>query len=95
MRSLALIARWLATRMLNPGGVLRPFWLAVRTTSSSQSSKRISSDATEHTASSAMSVSGECCLTSWAMWAAGDRTPVEVSTDRDRWVSVCVCVFAS
>lgn len=37
--------------MLSPGGVLRPFWLAVRTTSSPHASKRISSLATEHTQS--------------------------------------------
>lgn len=48
--------------------------------SSPQSSNRISSEATEQTASRAIKVSGECFFTRDEMWAAGERTPVEVST---------------
>lgn len=65
---------------LRPGGAPIPFCVAEMTMSSPQSSKRISSDATEQTASRAMRVEGECFLTSEAMWAAGERTPVDVST---------------
>lgn len=65
---------------LKPGGAPIPFCVAEMTMSSPQSSKRISSEATEQTASSAMRVSGECFLTSEAMCAAGERTPVDVST---------------
>jgi len=50
------------------------------TTSSPQSSNRISSDATEQTASKTINVSGEWVLTSLEIRAAGDKTPVEVST---------------
>jgi hypothetical protein len=36
-----------------------------------------------------MSVSGECCLTSEVMCAAGERTPVEVSTGGQCQVYAC------
>jgi len=65
---------------LKPGGAPIPFCVAEMTMSNPQSSKRISSDATEHTASRTMSVSGECFLTREEMCLAGERTPVEVST---------------
>jgi len=67
-----------------PGGAPRPFWVAEMTMSSPQSSKRISSDATEQTASRAISESGEFFLIISEKRAAGERTPVEVST----WVIV-------
>lgn len=60
------MARSLARTTERPGGTPRPFWVAEMTTSIPQSSKRISSEATEQTASRAMRVSGEFCLMSSA-----------------------------
>lgn len=51
------------------------------TTSIPQSSNLISSDATEQTASRTTRESGEWVLISLAKRSAGDRTPVEVSTE--------------
>lgn len=78
--SVTFIAFSLATRMLKPGGVPRPFWLAVRTTSTPHSSILISSLATEHTPSSTTSVSGLTRLARAAYDLMSESTPVEVST---------------
>lgn len=78
---MTLIARSLAMTTERPGGTPNPFWVAEMTTSSPHSSNLMSSDATEQTASRTMSVSGEWVLTSLLNLAAGDRTPVEVSTE--------------
>lgn len=76
------MARSLAMTTERPGGTPSPFCVAEMTTSTPHSSNLISSEATEQTASRTMSVSGECSLTSLLNLAAGDSTPVEVSTER-------------
>ena len=66
--------------MLSPAGQPIPFCDAVRTTSSFQSSKRISSDPTLHTPSTTTSVSGLTLCTSSLSSLISLSTPVLVST---------------
>jgi len=67
------------------------FCEAVRTTSIPQSSKRISSQPTEHTPSTTTNVSGDKRWVSSDTVLMSESTPVEVST----WVTVIALYFFS
>lgn len=71
--------------MDRPGGTPKPFCEAVITISKFHSSKRISSEATEHTPSTTTNVSGEAAFTISATLLMSDKTPVLSRNREAQW----------